>query len=73
MIREVRRYRRLRLCGSEVWSLHAICALDPDPLAESGRPWMTWVKGQPVIENSEVTLGNGNGFGVWFEPQDLAR
>ena len=34
---------------------------------------MTWVKGQPVIENSEVTLGNGNGFGVWFEPQDLAR
>ncbi len=27
--------------GSEVWALHAMAALDADPLAESGRPWMT--------------------------------
>lgn len=57
--------------GSEVWALHAICGLDPDPLAESGRPWMTWVQGQPAVKDSEVTLGNGIGFGVWFEEADL--
>jgi L-rhamnonate dehydratase len=74
-IYQMARQYNVQVCphrGSEVWSLHAICALDPNPLAESGRPWMTWVKGQPVIEKGEVTLGDGNGFGVWFEPQDLA-
>ena len=27
----------------------AIAALDPQPLAESGRPWMEWVGGKPTI------------------------
>lgn len=57
----------IRVCphrGSEIWSLHAICALDPDPLAESGREWMTWVKDQPQIVEGEISLGPGVGFGV---------
>ena len=61
----------LRVCphrGSEIWSLHAICALDPYPLAESGRPWMTWVKDQPEIVDGEISLGKGIGFGVRVEP-----
>jgi L-rhamnonate dehydratase len=36
----------LRVCphrGAELWGLHALAALDPEPLAKSGRPWMTWV------------------------------
>jgi len=73
-IYELGRQYNVKVCphrGGEVWSLHAICALDSDPLAESGRPWMTWVKGQPVIENSQVTLSDGVGFGVWFEPDAL--
>ena len=53
--------------GSEIWSLHAICALDPTPLAESGRPWMTWVGGQPQVVDSQITLGNGVGFGAVFD------
>jgi L-alanine-DL-glutamate epimerase-like enolase superfamily enzyme len=50
--------------GAEVWGLHAIAALDPEPLAESGRPWMTWVRGQPEIECGVIRLGRAPGFGV---------
>lgn len=59
-----------RVCphrGSEVWALHAIAALDPDPLAESGRPWMGWVEGQPAIEEGYIALTNRAGFGVQFD------
>lgn len=31
--------------GSEAWSLPALQTVDPQPLAESGRPWMDWVGG----------------------------
>src|SRR5687767_10562315 len=50
--------------GGEVWSLHAIAALDPDPLAESGRPWMTWIEGQPPIVNGHIDVPDLSGFGV---------
>jgi L-rhamnonate dehydratase len=53
--------------GAEVWALHAIAALDTDPLAESGRPWITWVEGQPVIQDGVIQLGHGPGFGVRFD------
>ncbi|MBL8798679.1 MAG: mandelate racemase/muconate lactonizing enzyme family protein [Planctomycetia bacterium] len=58
---------RLRVCphrGAEVWGLHAIAALDPQPLAESGRPWMTWVGGQPEIADGFIQLSDRVGFGV---------
>ncbi|MCZ6875492.1 MAG: mandelate racemase/muconate lactonizing enzyme family protein [bacterium] len=55
--------------GSEVWALHAIAALDPEPLAESGRPWITWVEGQPMIQNGFVRLDDRPGFGVTFNEQ----
>ena len=57
----------IRVCphrGSEIWALHAIASLDPDPLAESGRPWIDWVNGQPGIAGGSVSLGNAPGFGV---------
>ena len=50
--------------GAEAWALHAICALDPDPLAESPRPWLTWVRGAPQIRHGVVTVGDAAGFGV---------
>jgi L-rhamnonate dehydratase len=50
--------------GSEVWALHAIAALDSQPLAESGRPWMTWVRGQPEIAGGEIEVPDRPGFGV---------
>ncbi len=59
----------LRVCphrGAEPWGLHAIAALDPQPLAESGRPWMTWVEGQPEPRDGAVQLADRPGFGVWF-------
>ncbi len=54
--------------GAEVWALHAIAALDRRaPLAESGRPWMTWVRGQPPLLAGRIALPTGPGFGVWLE------
>lgn len=57
--------------GSEVWGLHAIAALDRQPLAESGRPWMSWVAGQPPVVEGRIRLPESVGFGVtiddgWF-------
>lgn len=60
----------IRVCphrGAEVWGLHAIAALDPVPLAESGRPWMTWVGGQPEIRNGRIAIPNRPGFGVTID------
>ncbi len=57
----------IRVCphrGSEIWALHAISSLDPHPLAESGRPWIDWVNGQPEISGGSVSIGNAPGFGV---------
>jgi len=59
----------LRVCphrGAEPWALHAIAALDREPLAESGRPWMTWVENGPQIERGFATLSDRPGFGVSF-------
>lgn len=60
----------LRVCphrGAELWSLPAIAALDHGsdaPLAESGRPWMSWVAGQPSIKDGFVEVPDQPGFGV---------
>jgi L-rhamnonate dehydratase len=50
--------------GSEVWALHGVAALQTHPLAESGRPWMSWVEGQPAIVDGTVTVPDKPGFGV---------
>jgi L-alanine-DL-glutamate epimerase-like enolase superfamily enzyme len=65
----------IRVCphrGSEVWALHAIAALDPEPLAESGRPWLTWLHGQPPIVDGFVEVPERPGFGVEVAPDLLA-
>jgi len=64
----------LRVCphrGSELWGLHAIAALDPQPLAESGRGWMTWVGGQPESINGVIQLSDAPGFGVEINENNL--
>ena len=64
----------LQVCphrGAEVWALHAIAALDQNPLAESGRPWMTWVGGQPSVEQGSVTLSDAPGFGIVIDESNL--
>ena len=56
----------VRVCphrGSEAWGLHAIAALDPQPLAESGRPWMEWVGGREISRGWARWTGDV-GFGV---------
>ncbi|MFG0333647.1 MAG: mandelate racemase/muconate lactonizing enzyme family protein [Maioricimonas sp. JB049] len=53
--------------GAEVWGLHALAALDPQPLAESGRPWMQWVAGQPPIEAEVIRIPEVPGFGVTLD------
>lgn len=75
----VKIYRRaqaagLRVCphrGAEIWTLPALAALDPRPLAESGRPWMTWVGGQPPIRDGFIEVPAGPGFGVKIEENHL--
>jgi L-rhamnonate dehydratase len=53
--------------GSEVWGLHAILALADRPLAEGGRPWITWVRGAPPIVDGMIGPPSGPGFGVTFD------
>ena len=58
-----------RVCphrGAETWGLHAIAALDPQPLAESGRPWMEWVGGHQIVGGRARWTG-GAGFGVTLD------
>ncbi len=60
-----------RVCphrGAEVWGLHAIAALDPTPLAESPRPWVTWLRGQPEIVDGYIEVPDRPGFGVDVAP-----
>ena len=54
--------------GAEVWGLHAIAALGDRPLAESGRPWVTWLCGAPAIEGGVVRPTDAPGFGVELDP-----
>jgi L-rhamnonate dehydratase len=76
LVKIYKRARRagLRVCphrGAEVWALHALAALDPEPLAESGRPWMTWVGGQPPIRDGLIQLTAEPGFGVSIDETHL--
>lgn len=57
--------------GAELWGLHAVAALSADPLAESGRPWMTWVRDQPEIRVGTIRVGAAPGFGVTIDENDL--
>jgi len=50
--------------GSEPFALHAIAALDPQPLAESPRSWFNCLAGAPKIENGVIRLNDAPGFGV---------
>jgi L-rhamnonate dehydratase len=64
----------LRVCphrGAELWGLHALAALDPAPLAETGRPWMSWVGGQPAIVDGHIEVTDGPGFGVTIDEASL--
>jgi L-rhamnonate dehydratase len=65
---------KLRVCphrGAEVWALPALTALDPLPLAESGRPWLTWVGGQPPIRDGYIDVPDEPGFGVTIDEANL--
>ena len=73
-IYELAKQAGLRVCphrGAEVWALPALAALDPQPLAESGRPWMTWVGGQPPIKGGWIEPPDGAGFGVTIDEATL--
>lgn len=65
----------LRVCphrGAEIWGLHALAALDPEPLAEQGRPWMQWLPGQPPIVDGFVEMPEHVvGFGVSIDESSL--
>lgn len=50
--------------GAEPFALHAIAALDPTPLAESGREWFDCLEGAPAIRAGRVQLPVAPGFGV---------
>jgi L-rhamnonate dehydratase len=73
-IYQMAKAKGLEVCphrGAELWGLHAIAALSENPLAESARPWMSWVQGQPPIENGYITLSDAPGFGVQIDEAGL--
>ena len=59
--------------GAEVWALHAIAALDANPLAESGRPWLTWLHHQPEPQAGWVAVPDTPGFGVTVDEEFLRQ
>jgi L-alanine-DL-glutamate epimerase-like enolase superfamily enzyme len=59
--------------GCEVWGLHAIAALADRPLAEDGRPWITWLRSQPPVIDGHITPPSGPGFGVEVDEALLRR
>lgn len=64
----------LKVClhrGAELWGLQAIAGLKLEPLAESGRPWMSWLGGQPRIENGQIEVPDRPGFGVQIDESSL--
>lgn len=50
--------------GCEPFGLHALAALDPQPLAESPRTWFNCLRGAPQIEKGVIRLTDAPGFGV---------
>jgi len=50
--------------GCEPFALHALAALDPQPLAESPRTWFNCLRGAPQIERGVIRLNHAPGFGV---------
>lgn len=64
---QMARRRGVRVCphrGSEPFALHAIAALDPDPLAESPRDWFQCFSGAPKIHKGKTQVTRTEGFGV---------
>jgi L-alanine-DL-glutamate epimerase-like enolase superfamily enzyme len=59
----------LRVCphrGCEPYALHAIAALDDQPLAESPRTWFNCLRGAPKLDRGWIQLTDQPGFGVVF-------
>ena len=50
--------------GCEPFALHALAALDPQPLAESPRTWFNCLRGAPQIQNGVIRLSDAPGFGI---------
>ncbi len=66
-IYEIAEAAGLRVCphrGSEPYSIPAIAAVDPQPLAESPRTWFNALEGWPSIIDGRVSVPPGIGFGV---------
>lgn len=57
--------------GAEAYALHAIAALDPQPLAESPRTWFQCLEGSPSLQSGVVQLPTGAGFGVALAPSSM--
>ena len=60
---------RLTIIGGGVMGL--MTAYHAAPLAESGRPWMTWVGGQPPVVDGCLRLSDAPGFGVTIDEARL--
>jgi len=66
-IYELAKRNNVRVCphrGSEPFALPAIMALDPNPLAESGRDWFRVFKPSIGVEGGRATCNTGIGFGI---------
>ncbi len=66
-IYELAKRNDVRVCphrGSEPFALPAIMALDPNPLAESGRDWFRVFKPSIDVEQGRATCNVGLGFGI---------
>jgi L-rhamnonate dehydratase len=66
-IYEMANRNEVRVCphrGSEAFALPAIIALDPRPLAESGRDWFKAITPPTRVEQGRASCNVGLGFGI---------
>ena len=74
-IYEMASHHNVRVCphrGSEPFALPAIMALDPEPLAESGRDWFKALYPPTKIERGRAICNADLGFGVQLSNRDEA-
>ena len=75
-IYELANRNEVRVCphrGSEAFALPAIIALDPRPLAESGRDWFKAIAPPTRVEQGRASCNVGLGFGIELSTVDSSE
>lgn len=57
--------------GAELWGLQAIAAFQDETYAETGRPWLSWLGGQPFSRDGRIAVPDRPGFGLRIDESEI--